>query len=212
MIQVSETAKEDFCSFCSLLYQKGLVSGIGGNICTRAGAVFLLTPTGYSLRNLQANMVSVISTNGEHLQGPPPSKEGKLHLQLLNKRHDINVSCHVHGAYIIAASSMVKPGDNSLPPLTPGFVYLAYPLPMLPFFVPGSEELVSRVIDKLAHGAGKAVLLQNHGLITLGENYAEAIDIAEEIDEACRVFILTGGMGRVLSAQQVRAIKEISRS
>ncbi len=209
MVHVSEKVKQEFCRFCTLLYQRGLVAGIGGNVCVRVEDAFLLTPTGYSLRNLEVSMVSVLSTKGEHLQGLPPTKDANLHLGVLNKRREAKVSCHLHGAHIIAASSLMNPGANSLPPLTPGFTYFAYPLPMLPFLVPGSNELVSEVTDKLGTGNRKALLLQNHGLITLGKDYQEAMDIAEEIEEAAHIFVLTQGKGRILTEQEVRAIRAL---
>ncbi|MBW1729994.1 MAG: class II aldolase/adducin family protein [Deltaproteobacteria bacterium] len=209
MTHIHEKEKKEFCQACRLLYQAGLVTGVGGNLCIRVNEGFLLTPTGFSLRDLKPDNVSVLDEEESLLAGPLPTKDAAIHLNILQKRKDIRVSCHVHGAHIIAASSLMEPGDNTLPPITPGFVYFAYPLPMLPFLLPGSDELAAEVMKILGSGTGKALLLQNHGLITLGRDYAEVLNIAEEVEEAAHIYLLTQGKGRYLTQEEINKVKEL---
>jgi len=61
----------------------------------------------------------------------------------------------------------------------------------------------------LAKNEHKALLLQNHGLITLGKSYSAVIDIAEEVEEAARIYLLTQGKGRSLTKEQVQRIKKL---
>jgi len=209
LAQALDKEKRQFAEACRVLYDKGLVSGVGGNLCAQSGELFLLTPTGYSLRDVGKDEISVLNADHELVEGPPPTKDMGVHLGLLRIRTDMKVSCHVHGAHIIAASCLLEPSPDSIPPLTPGFAYFAYPLQMLPFLVPGSKELEKAVIDALAKNEHKALLLQNHGLITLGKSYPEAIDIAEEVEEAARIYLLTQGKGRSLTKEQVQRIKKL---
>ncbi|NIR17684.1 MAG: class II aldolase/adducin family protein, partial [Desulfobacterales bacterium] len=51
------------------------------------------------------------------------------------------------------------------------------------------------------------LLLQNHGLVTTGENLEEAVNIAEEIDEAARIYLMTDGKAKAISVEDVRKIK-----
>jgi len=209
LAQWLEKEKEKFSRACRILYEKGLVSGVGGNLCVRAGEIYLLTPTGYSLRDIETDNISVVDENMKLIEGQPPTKDALVHMEVLKKRTDVAISCHVHGAYIIAAGSLLYPGDNSIPPITPGFVYFAYPLPMLPFLVPGSNELKTSVVEILSKGEIKALLLQNHGLITLGESYSEAINIAEEVEEAAHIYLLTHGKARHLTDSEIEKIKSL---
>lgn len=202
-----EQEKRDFARACHILYEKGLVSGVGGNLCARAGEFFLLTPTGYSLRDVDRDKISVLDANQVLIEGPPVTKDAPVHLALLKIRPDIKVSCHVHGAHIIAASCMLEPGPDSIPPLTPGFVYFAYPLPMLPFLVPGSKELTEAVGKVLVSEGINALLLQNHGLIALGKTYSHAVNIAEEVEEAAHIYLLTQGKARSLKQEDIEKIK-----
>jgi len=202
-------SKEEFCIFCHLLYERHLAAGVGGNIAARSGNRILLTPTDYSLRDLHPDTVSVISEKGLLVEGEKPTKEANMHLGILWERPDINVVFHLHGPHIIAASTMFEPGPSTLPALTPGFVYYAYPLPMIPFMVPGSADLAKAVTQELSGKGAYAILLKNHGLVTVGKSFEEALNVAEEIDEAARVYLLTGGKAPPIPAENIGRIKSL---
>ena len=199
--------RKDFCEFCRLLYDRHLVTGVGGNVAARSGNRIFLTPTGCSLREVRPERIAVVNGEGRLLQGDPPTTESHIHMETLRARPEINVVVHLHGAYLIAVSTLLDPGPNTLPPLTPGFVYYAYPLPMISFMVPGTKRLASAVFTELTTQKGCAVLLQNHGLITAGKDFPEALNIAEEIDEAARIYILTRGRATQISDKDIAEIK-----
>ncbi|OQX64941.1 MAG: hypothetical protein B5M55_05095 [Desulfococcus sp. 4484_242] len=200
-------SKEAFCRYCRLLYERRLTAGGGGNAAARCGDRIWLTPTGRSLRDLCPEQIAVADRQGGLINGEAPTKEAGMHMAILEKRPDINVIFHVHGAWLIAASTLLDPGPSSLPALTPGFVHCAFPLPMLPFLVPGSRDLGAAVAETFSSPKVCAVLLQNHGLVTVGKDFCEALNIAEEIDEAARVLVLTRGKGRSISPVHIRDIQ-----
>ena len=199
-------SREVFAKVCRLLYERHLVTGVGGNLCMRAEEGFLLTPSGWSLRDVTPESVVAVDREGRAQGDLRPSKESTMHLAILNARPDLNVVCHVHGVYIVAASAMVEPGETSLPPLCPGFCHFAYPLPMLPFMVPGSPQLAERVGQSMAQPGRCAVLLQNHGLIAAGEDWQTAVNVAEEVDEAASIFVLTHAQARPISESEAGKI------
>jgi len=192
-------ARGEFVEFCRALYERELVAGVGGNVAMREGDRVLVTPSGRSLGYLAPEDVVVVDLSGNAIGQGKPSKEVTMHLAILRECPDANVVCHVHGAYIIAASCMLDPGDDSIPPLTPGFVFFAYPMPMLPFAVPGSPELCDMVARKIKDR--RAILLQNHGLVTVGSTTEEALNVAEEVDEAARVFVVSQGKARPIPSE-----------
>lgn len=195
-----------FCEFCRRLYDRHLVSGVGGNVSLREGGRIYLTPSGYSLGEVRPETV-ILFQDGRYVpEDLKPTQDANMHRAILSARGDIHAVCHVHGAYIVAASTLFLPGPDSLPPLTPGFVYFAYPLPMLPFMIPGSDTLASAVGKSLSGNSSRAVLLQNHGLVTIGKDFQEALHIAEEIDEAARVYVLTHGNARSIAPDHLSKI------
>ena len=201
--------KEAFCRFCGLLYQAKLVSGVGGNVSARGPEGIFLTPSGYSLRDVTVSMVAIVDEKGSLLDGPRPTKDMDMHLGILQARPEVNVVCHVHGADLIAASCLIKPGPDTLPPITPGFVYYAHPLAMIPFMVPGSKALTRTVTEHFSKTSSLALLMQNHGLVTVGKDFDEALNIAEEIDEAAKIFLLTNGTPQVISKEDIMEIKKL---
>ena len=205
-------SKEDFCLFCRLLYDRHLVTGVGGNVSARIGDKFFITPSGHSLRGLNPNLLVTLDKKGRVLEGAVPTKDVRVHMGILGIRPDINVVCHVHGAFIIAASALMEPGPDVLPPITPGFTYFAHPLTMVPFRVPGTEEFARTTTEQFSHPKCRALLLQNHGLMAVGENFEEAVNIAEEIDEAARIYLMTDGKAKAISLEDVRKIKKSASS
>jgi L-fuculose-phosphate aldolase len=201
--------KEDFCRFCRILYESRLVTGVGGNLSVRVEEGIWVTPSGYSLRDITPDRVVMLDRKGRVIGDGIPTKDRGLHLGVMEARPDVNVVCHVHGAEIISLTSLLEPGPDVLPPLTPGFVYYAYPLAMIPFYVPGSKALADAAAEYLIDPSRKALLLQSHGLVTIGEGYETALNIAEEIDEAVRIHILTKGKAKVIREEDVRRIKAL---
>ena len=206
---VVAVTKDKFIEFCKLLYTRDLVSGVGGNISAKVGDRVFITPTGFSLIDVDSTNLSTVDMEGKLLEGAEPSKDLDFHLEILMARPEVKVVCHVHGAQLIALSTLLKPGPSILPPLTPGFVYLAYPVAMIPFHVPGSKELRSAVKKHFTKTVSRALMLKNHGLITIGKSFQETLSIAEEIEEAARIWLLTNGNADFIDEQGVKKLNEL---
>ena len=204
-----KVSKEDFSFFCRTLYDRHLVTGVGGNLSIRNGEEIFITPSGCSLGDMVPDVVTTIDKEGRVLEGGNPTKDVEVHLGIFSKRPDVQVVCHAHGAYIIALTTILDPGPNALPPITPGFVYFAYPLTMIPFMTPGSKEFAEAATHQFSESRCSALLLQNHGLITVGKNFQTALNIAEEIDEVARVYLLTDGRAGIISRKDVNGIKAL---
>lgn len=203
------SVKKEFSDFCNMLYARDLVCGSGGNVSMRYNDKVYITPSGYSLGEITPDVIISVNMEGKILEGGKPSRETGMHLGILKARPDMKAVCHVHGTSLIAFSTLVAPGRDVLPPITPGFVHLAYPLAMLPFMVPGSKELSGAVMERFSLSNSRAILLQNHGLVTVGTNFQETINVAEEIDEAVKIWLLTGGRGKIIPDDEVRRIKAL---
>lgn len=129
-----------------------------------------------------------------------------MHLEIYKQRPEVSVVCHIHDPYIISISATVQVGPNSMPAFTPAFAFFAYPLPMLPFFVPGTIELAEAVGQQFSNHKLRALLLQNHGLITVGASLTEALNIAEEIHENAMICAITGGKGTLIPKDLIKKI------
>ena len=196
--------RSELADLCARLYDRHLVAGVGGNVAARYGEGLLVTPTGVSLADVTAESLVFLDAEGKSRDGGRPSKEAELHRAILRSRPAANVVVHTHGAHTAALSAIADPGRDVLPPVTPGFAYFAWPLPMIEFLLPGSKELTDAVIRNLPEK--NAILLANHGLFAWGATSREALIITEEIEEAAKVFMITGGRARPIPGDQARKI------
>lgn len=67
-------------------------------------------------------------------------------------------------------------------------------VPLAPYATFGSPELAQNVVDTI--GDYNAVLLANHGIITIGAEINNAFDAAEELELVARIYIQTLSAGK----------------
>jgi ribulose-5-phosphate 4-epimerase/fuculose-1-phosphate aldolase len=182
-----------------------MVSSSGGNVSVRDGDCVFVTPSGKSLGRLTPEIIVRTDRSGEATGRGRPSKEIFLHCAVYHAKPDVTAVVHVHSPFAIAVSCLAPPGgDSVLPPMTPGYVIRVGNLPMVEYLRPGSPALAESAARLATRN--KAILLQNHGLITSGKDLEEAINLAEEVEENAKIFILTGGKGRSLNQREVAEI------
>jgi ribulose-5-phosphate 4-epimerase/fuculose-1-phosphate aldolase len=196
--------KREVIECCRMLYNKGFVAGSGGNISVRIGEHVLITPTGYSLSRLTEDDLSLVDLDGNLIEGLKPSKELDLHLKIYNKMEYVQAVIHTHSVYSICAGIMAENEDNLLPPYTPGFAAKVGRVGFVGYFKPGSMELAEAVASSIF--GKKAVILKNHGLITIGKDLEEALNVAEDVEENAKIHILVGSRGKPLSEENVREL------
>jgi ribulose-5-phosphate 4-epimerase/fuculose-1-phosphate aldolase len=197
--------KDEVTALGASLFARKLTFGRTGNISVRDGARILVTPTGASLDAL--GDLSVIDTDGRHVDGPAPSKEAFLHAAVYRSRPDTGAVVHLHSTHSVAVSCLDGLNqDDVLPPLTAYYVMRVGTLPLLPYHAPGDaslEPLAERTARRHA-----AFLLANHGPVVSGKDLAAAADAVEELEETARLFLLLHGhKTRPLTAAQVADLR-----
>jgi L-fuculose-phosphate aldolase len=185
-----EVAREQLRETVAELFHAGLMTPTGGNASVRAGPdEFWVTPaTRFKGRLATTDMVRV-DLAGQALEGEgPPSKETPLHSCLYRARPDIGAIVHAHAPYTTLF------GLYSLPvqPVTADAVSFR-DLPTVEFVLPGTRELGRRVAEVL--GEASAILLRNHGAVTVGVDLRQAADRCHALEETCRLLLLAKLLG-----------------
>ncbi|MET0162762.1 MAG: class II aldolase/adducin family protein [Microbacteriaceae bacterium] len=190
------------------LVDAGLSPGSSGNLSVRDGDSILMTGTGTQLGALQLPDLAVLSVDGERVEGAKPSKEVPLHLALYAKNPSHTAVVHVHSPSAVALSCLAPWAEHSaVPPLTPYSLMRVGQVPLLPFAAPGDPAMGALITD--SPHPFHAALLANHGAVVSGETVERAVDSAIELEEACRIALLTQGLERnLIPADQVLAITE----
>jgi ribulose-5-phosphate 4-epimerase/fuculose-1-phosphate aldolase len=182
------------------LFQRGFSVGSAGNISVRLPDGYLMTPTNSSLGRLEATRISKLDLGWKHVGGDKPTKEVFLHRAFLDARPEAGAVVHLHSTHATAISCL-EPAV--IPPLTPYFVMrVGRTLPLIPYYRPG-DAAMEPAIHAAAQQA-KAVLLANHGPVICGATLTDAVNAAEELEEAAKLALLLRGMSpRLLTPPQV---------
>jgi len=181
---------EHLCEIAASFYARGLAFGSTGNLSLREGDRVWITPTGCSLRNVTPGMMALIGMDGAPLNDRKASKEYPFHLAAYRAAGErAGALVHLHCTYTVALSCLADLDEaEPLPVFTPYYLMRVAPLAVLPYFRPGSTELAGAV--GVAAAAHDAILMRNHGVITLGRTMDEAVDRCEELEETAKLWFL----------------------
>jgi ribulose-5-phosphate 4-epimerase/fuculose-1-phosphate aldolase len=185
------------------LEEAGLAPAASGNLSVRTADGMLLTPTGTRLGALAAAALARLDEAGTPVAGPAPSKEAPLHHAIYRARPDASAIVHLHAPNAVAVSCLADLElDDALPAYTAYRVMRIGRLPLVGYLPPGDPAL-GDAAAAAAPGAGRGLLLANHGLVAWGGSLDEAVAVAEEIEAAAGLHLrLAGRAVRILSTAE----------
>ncbi|MFV0364369.1 MAG: class II aldolase/adducin family protein [Suipraeoptans sp.] len=152
---------------------QGLIKGTSGNIALRDDNddVIAITPSGISYRGMKAEDIAIVDMNGKWIDGPyKPSSEAPMHTAVLRARKDIKATVHTHAMF---ATIMAMSGEEIKPTTPPQCEFV--PVRVVPFTMPGSDEVAEKVVEALGDDA-RAVLIKNHGMFCCGKDLKAAME------------------------------------
>jgi len=184
--------REDMVRFSRSLFDRGYSVGTAGNISVALPDGYLMTPTNSSLGSLEAERISKLDRDWNHVAGDKPSKEVFLHRALYESRDQAAAIVHLHSTYATALSCLKDTDpDDCLLPLTPYAVMRVGTVKMLPYVNPGCEK--SADLIRALEGDYAAVLLENHGPVVSAKDLASAVYASEELEETAKLLVLLKG-------------------
>lgn len=207
MLESEEDIKRSIIDAMRRLYEKGLVSAVGGNASARLPNknYIWITPSGLFKGGLRVDDLVKVSLSGEVLEGAlKPSSELPSHLSVYNARGDINAVVHAHPPFatgLFTAGYVIK---NA----TPEYVLLVSELKVLDFVLPGyaTAQAISKVVN-----LSNIVVIKNHGVFSFGSNIDEALARVEVLEESAKMVLaakLFNGSFEI-SEHDAEAIKRI---
>jgi len=196
--------RDQLAMLAKSLFDRGYSVGTAGNISVRLADGYLMTPTNSCLGRLDASRISKLAPDWSYVSGDRPSKEVFLHRAVLTARPEAGAVVHLHSTHATAISCTApEGGDADVPPLTPYFVMrIGRRLPCVPYYRPGDAAMEPAVFE--AARAAKALLLANHGPVVSGATLVEAVNAAEELEEAARLALLLRGVPGVRRLTQAQ--------
>ena len=181
----------DICRVCQKLWQRDYVASNDGNVSARLlDGNILCTPTGVSKGEVTEDMLALLTPEGEKISGGEPSSEIKMHLLCYKLRPDIGGIVHAHppAATAFAAAGLALDGRF----LTEALMNFGA-APLAPFAMPGTDEVSASIAPLIPEN--DAVLLKNHGALTLGGDAAKAYYRMEALEHFALISLNVRALG-----------------
>jgi len=190
------------------LYQKGFVASNDGNISARVDdQTLIITPTGVCKGDLLPEQLLKVSFAGEVVSGDlKPTSEMKMHLAVYHKRPDAAAIVHAHPPKATAFAVARQPLDKlTLPEVIFGLGSIA----LAEYGTPSTEQ-VPQAVEKVVGGCD-AVLLSNHGALTVGSSVMDAYFKMETLEHFAAITINARQIGgeRELDAEEEKELFRI---
>jgi L-fuculose-phosphate aldolase len=171
----------------------GCAHGAQGNISARdpETGLIAITPSAIPYDEMQIEDIAVISHDGEIVTGRwQPTSEMPMHTVLYRERPDVGAVVHSHAPHATVFALIHEPIPLVL---TEAAACLGEPVRVARYVQPGTKELGGVALETM--GSGVAVLLANHGLLTVGDNLAQAYDATLAAETTARLVIMARSMG-----------------
>lgn len=160
------------------LYQKGLTTASGGNIsCRQTDGLICISPSQIDKGYLNPSDFAFLNLDEGQLGNNNPSMEYPFHLSIYRKFPHIKVIVHIHPPVFVALSLLSK-NDPALKNICEKF-NLGY----ADYAMPGSELLGANICRAFKNKLD-VVLMQNHGVIGIGENINVVMEKIVELNNA----------------------------
>jgi len=199
-----EHLKKEIIKYGSLLIEKGLVTGTGGNISVRLSKnLMMITPSGMAYNQLTPDDLVILDMEGNTVEGSRrPSIEVNMHRAILKARPDINAVIHTHSVY---ATAIAVTRQDFPPVIDTMAIVFEGAVKTAAYARIGTKELAVNVVEAL--GKRPAALLANHGAVGVGKSLSEAFDICELLEASAKTYIYANMIGKpIILAEDV--IKE----
>ncbi len=194
------------------LWQRGYVAANDGNISVRLNdREILTTPTGVSKGFMNTAMILKVDENGNLLSRSStykPSSEIKMHLEVYRERADISAVVHAHPPYCTGFAVANIPLDRCI---LPEAIFTIGSVPVAEYGLPSSTEIPEKIRPYIQKS--DAVLLQNHGALTLGSDLINAYYKMETLEHTAHIVWNAVQLGSVNvlpeeEAQRLMALRE----
>lgn len=188
---------------CNLeLPKNGLVKMTSGNVSGRdpETGLVVIKPSGYSFEEMLPEHMVVVDLDGHVVEGNlKPSTDTDTHLYVYRHRPDVFGMVHTHSPYASSFAALGQP----IPACLTASAMLGGEIPLGGYAPIGGADIGQEIIDKI--GGAKAIVMQNHGVFTIGSSAQQATKMAVEVEEIAKIthLALLRGQPILLTQSQI---------
>jgi L-ribulose-5-phosphate 4-epimerase len=197
---------------CNLeLPKNNLVKMTSGNVSGRdpETGLVVIKPSGISYEEMTPEHMVVVDLEGRVVEGNlKPSTDTGAHLYVYQHRPDVFGMVHTHSPYASTFAVLGQP----IPACLTSCAMLGGEIPLGGYAPIGGEAIGQEIIAKI--GRALAIVMQNHGVFTIGSSPQEATKMAVEVEEIAMIthMAMLRGQPILLEVDQVDYMVDIYRN
>jgi L-ribulose-5-phosphate 4-epimerase len=194
--------RETVCRLHDELVRYGLVAWTAGNVSGRVPGedLFVIKPSGISYDDLTPETIVVCDLDGNLVAGDlSPSSDTAAHAYVYRAMPDVGGVVHTHSTY---ASAWAARGEAIPCVLTAMADEFGGEIPVGPFALIGGDDIGKGIVSTLAGHRSPAVLMQNHGVFTIGRDARAAVKAAVMCEDVARTVHIARQGGEPLPIAQ----------
>jgi L-ribulose-5-phosphate 4-epimerase len=184
------------------LTRNGLVTWTSGNVSERVPGedLFVIKGSGVSYDELTWEGITVCDLDGTVVDGiRQPSSDTAAHAYVYRHMADVNGQVHTHSPY---ATAWAARGEEIPCVLTAMADEFGGPIPVGPFALIGDDSIGQGIVATLSGHRSPAVLMQNHGVFTIGPSAKAAVKAAVMTEDVARTVHFSRQLGEPIPIAQ----------
>ena len=191
-----ERLREEVCALHARLPGSGLVAWTSGNVSARdpETGLIVIKPSGVMYEDLTPENMVIVDKDGRQVEGDlRPSSDMLSHCRVYRELPHVGGVVHTHSPYATAWAAVGRDIPCILTAMADEF---GGPIPCGEFAPIGTDE-IGAVVARILNGhRSPAVLLQNHGVFTIGKSAKAAVKAAVMTEDVARTVWLTEQLGQ----------------
>ena len=186
--------RDQLVTIMKRIYDNGMTTLSGGNLSIKdPNGDIWITPAGVDKGALTPDDIICTRADGTTVGPHRPSSELPFHRAIYTRRPDINAVVHAHPPALVSFSIVREvPDTRIIPQVNRVCGQVGY----APYALTGSEQLGVSIAETFAKGHD-AIILENHGAATVGNDLLDAFQRLETLEFCARMLIAARKLGRV---------------
>lgn len=194
-----ENLKRAVCDLHALLPANDLVAWTSGNISGRlpGSAAMIIKPSGVLFEDLTPESMCEVDLHTlENRSTYKVSSDTATHAYIYREMPEVGGIVHTHSPYATAWAAVGREIPCILTAMADEF---GGPIPCGGFALIGGEEIGREVVRVLKGHRSPAIILQNHGVFTIGKTPKDAVKAAVMCEDVARTVFLAHQLGQPLT-------------
>ncbi|MFO7244565.1 MAG: L-ribulose-5-phosphate 4-epimerase [Actinomycetes bacterium] len=184
------------------LVRYNLVVWTAGNVSGRVPGhdLMVIKPSGVSYDELTPDRMVVCDLEGKLVEGDySPSSDTEAHAYVYRHMPEVGGVVHTHSTYASAWAAIGEPIPCVLTAMADEF---GGPIPVGPFAIIGDDSIGRGIVATLTGHRSRAVLMQNHGVFTIGKDAKDAVKAAVMCEDVARTVHIARQAGDLIPIPQ----------